>query len=205
MRADDRLPLGVRHGPPERADEENAGQRRGRRDRGENTLELSASSAFERRCLFADSVAGTGSERGARLRVLTRPPQDHFSEEALTVLQAASYTVDDRSDRMGLRLRGATIAYSHSADMISDATPMGTLQVPPSGLPILLMADRQTTGGYPQVATVITADLGLAGQLAPGDSVSFTVCSRAEAIAALIAAERILLNIEGRADERTTR
>ena len=69
--------------------------------------------------------------------------------------------------------------------MISDATVVGAVQVPPSGQPILLMADRQTTGGYPQIAVVITADLPLAGQLGPGDSVRFELCSRAEALAAL--------------------
>lgn len=69
--------------------------------------------------------------------------------------------------------------------MISGATFTGAIQVPPSGEPILLMADRQTTGGYPQIATVITADLALAGQLAPGDWVEFEVCTRSEAMAAL--------------------
>ena len=73
--------------------------------------------------------------------------------------------------------------------MISDATFTGGLQVPPSGDPILLMADRQTTGGYPQMATVITADLPLAGQLAPGDWVEFELCTRQQAIAALSAQE----------------
>jgi antagonist of KipI len=73
--------------------------------------------------------------------------------------------------------------------MISDATFIGGLQVPLSGDPILLMADRQTTGGYPQIATVVTADLPMAGQLAPGDWVEFEPCTRQEAIAALLAQE----------------
>jgi antagonist of KipI len=69
--------------------------------------------------------------------------------------------------------------------MISDAAFTGGIQIPPSGDPILLMADRQTTGGYPQIATVITADLPRAGQLAPGDWIEFALCTRVEAIAAL--------------------
>jgi allophanate hydrolase subunit 2 len=73
---------------------------------------------------------------------------------------------------------------------------MGALQVPPSGQPILLMADRQTAGGYPMIATVITADLSLAGQLAPGDSIAFTICSPGEAAEALIARERLLMAVE---------
>lgn len=70
---------------------------------------------------------------------------------------------------------------------------MGAIQVPTSGEPILLMADRQTAGGYPKIGYVITADLPLAGQLAPGDFIEFAVCSRQGAVAALIAHERQLL------------
>ena len=80
-------------------------------------------------------------------------------------------------------------------EMISDATFAGAIQVPASGEPILLMADRQTTGGYPQIATVITADLPLAAQLAPGDWIEFQVCSRADALTALVAQEGKLLAI----------
>jgi len=69
--------------------------------------------------------------------------------------------------------------------MISESTFVGGVQLPPSGDPILLMADRQTTGGYPQVAVVITADLPLAAQLGPGDWIEFESCSRRDAIAAL--------------------
>jgi antagonist of KipI len=80
--------------------------------------------------------------------------------------------------------------------MISTATFTGSIQVPPSGEPVLLMADRQTTGGYPQIATVIAADLPAAGQLAPGDRVEFVVCSRREALAALVRQEGTLLAVE---------
>ena len=86
---------------------------------------------------------------------------------------------------MGYRLDGLRLEYAAPLSMLSDATPMGSLQVPPSGWPILLMADRQTTGGYPKIATVITADLPIAGQLAPGDWIEFEACSRAAALDAL--------------------
>lgn len=86
---------------------------------------------------------------------------------------------------MGYRLNGAVLAQKDPTEMLSDATPIGSLQIPPSGLPILLMADRQTTGGYPKIATVIVADLPLAGQLAPGDWIEFVPCSRAAATEAL--------------------
>jgi antagonist of KipI len=80
--------------------------------------------------------------------------------------------------------------------MLSDATPVGAIQVPAGGQPILLMADRQTIGGYPNIATVISADLGLAGQLAPGDSISFVVCTLRDAMAALIEHEQTLMALE---------
>ena len=87
---------------------------------------------------------------------------------------------------MGLRLSSASpIPRRALGEMISDATFPGALQVPPSGHPILLMADRPTTGGYPQIAVVISADLSLAGQLMPGDRVRFEMCSMQVARAAL--------------------
>jgi antagonist of KipI len=132
----------------------------------------------------------------AKLRILPGPHLDLFPPEALRILQSMPYTIDRASDRMGFRLAGHSLGVT-SGDMISDATPMGTLQILPSGLPMLLMADRQTTGGYPQIATVITADLRIAGQMAAGDTVSLSLCSPADAMAALIAQERTLLNLEG--------
>jgi allophanate hydrolase subunit 2 len=120
-----------------------------------------------------------------------RGPQDeYFDESAFDILQRTRFTISRQSDRMGYRLLSTNRIPNPESripagSMISDATFIGGLQIPPSGDPILLMADRQTTGGYPQIATVITADLPLAGQLAPGDWIEFTLCTRAEAIAAL--------------------
>jgi KipI family sensor histidine kinase inhibitor len=125
------------------------------------------------------------SPGGARLRVMRGPQDDWFDQAAFDTLQRARFTISSQSDRMGYRLTGTAVTRP-SGQMISDATFTGGLQVPPSGDPILLMADRQTTGGYPQIAIVITADLPLAGQLAPGDWVEFELCTREQAIAALI-------------------
>jgi KipI family sensor histidine kinase inhibitor len=136
------------------------------------------------------TVRATG---GARLRVIPGPQDDFFDASALEILQRSRFVVSPQSDRMGYRLHGASIARPDDREMISDAAFTGGVQVPPSGQPILLMADRQTTGGYPQIAVVITADLPLAAQLAPGDWVEFRICSRAEAISALVAEEARLL------------
>jgi antagonist of KipI len=140
----------------------------------------------------------SASSGPARLRVLPGPQQDLFAADALDILQSAPYTMAQNSDRMGFRLEGPTLPHAGSADIISDATPLGVLQVPASGQPILLMADRQTSGGYPKIATLITADLAVAGQLAPGDRIAFEVCTSRDAIAALIAQEQALLRAERR-------
>ena len=136
------------------------------------------------------------SGQPARIRVLPGPHTDRFSPGAMDVLQSSAYTVARESDRMGFRLTGPRIPHSNGADIISDATPVGALQVPASGQPVLLMADRQTTGGYPNLATVISADIGLAGQLAPGDTIQFEACTLQEALAALIKQERALMAVE---------
>jgi antagonist of KipI len=134
----------------------------------------------------------------ARIRVLAGPQVECFGADALDVLQSEPYRIAQNSDRMGFRLDGPRLTHARGADIISDATPLGVLQVPASGQPILLMADRQTTGGYPKIATVIAADIALAGQLAPADTISFAVCTPREAMAALIAQERALMAVEGR-------
>ena len=89
-------------------------------------------------------------------------------------------------------MTGPRLSHREGAELLSDATPIGSVQVPASGEPILLMADCQTTGGYPKIATVITADLPVAGQLAPADWIEFEVCDRQAAVAAVIAQEQAL-------------
>lgn len=132
----------------------------------------------------------------ATLRVLAGPQADFFTSDALNALQSGPYRIATNSDRMGFRLAGPRLTHSRGADTISDATPLGVLQVPSSGQPILLMADRQTTGGYPKIATVISADISIAGQLGPGDTISFALSSPREAMSALIAQERALMAVE---------
>jgi biotin-dependent carboxylase-like uncharacterized protein len=124
---------------------------------------------------------------GARLRVISGPQDEFFPSDALDVLVGTRFVVATDSDRMGFHLTSDRRITRLEREMISDATFAGAVQVPASGQPILLMADRQTTGGYPQIAVVITADLPLAGQLVPGDWVEFELCSRAQAVEALAA------------------
>ena len=125
-------------------------------------------------------------EKGsAEVRVVPAAHRDRFTDAAWDALLASRFLVTPQSNRMGYRLEGPALGHVRGADILSEATPIGAMQVPSSGQPILLMADRQTTGGYTTIANVITADLPLAGQLAPGDWLTFRACTREEAIAAL--------------------
>jgi len=134
---------------------------------------------------FPAGRALTMPDGGARVRIIRGPHDRMFTSDAFDTLVGSRFVVTAQSNRMGYRLEGPVLRHAGGADILSDATPIGSLQVPASGQPILLMADRQTTGGYPKIGTVITADLPIAGQLAPGDWIAFLECTRAEAIAAL--------------------
>lgn len=129
----------------------------------------------------------------ARLRVVPGPQDGWFQPEAMRMMAGVSFRISPRSNRMGYRLEGPPLPRSREGELISEPVGMGAIQVPAAGEPILLMADRQTAGGYPKIGHVIAADLPLAGQLAPGDFIEFLLCSRQEAVAALIARERQLL------------
>ena len=129
---------------------------------------------------------------GACVRIIRGPHELMFTPGAFDALVGSRFVVTAQSNRMGYRLEGPLIRHAGGADILSDATPIGSLQVPSSGQPILLMADRQTTGGYPKMGTVITADLPIAGQLAPGDWIAFVECTRGEAIDALMKREAAL-------------
>ena len=105
-----------------------------------------------------------------RLEVIPGPQTDAFSEAGLTTFLSSRYTLSQMSDRMGYRLEGPAIEHRASADIISDALAIGSIQVPGSGQPLIMMNDRPTTGGYTKIATVTTADLPLLAQCRPGVS-----------------------------------
>jgi antagonist of KipI len=132
--------------------------------------------------------------RGRALLRVMPGPQDHwFEPDAMRTIAGVSFRISPRSNRMGYRLQGPPLARVREGELISEPVGIGAIQVPAAGEPILLMADRQTAGGYPKIGHVIAADLPLAGQLAPGDFIEFVLCTRQEAVAALIARERQLL------------
>jgi antagonist of KipI len=133
------------------------------------------------------------SKGRALLRVMAGPQADWFEADALKTMDGVSFRISPQSNRMGYRLQGPPLVRLHDRELISEPVGIGAIQVPSAGEPILLMADRQTAGGYPKIGYVISADLPLAGQLAPGDFIEFNLCTQQEAVAALIARERQLL------------
>jgi antagonist of KipI len=115
------------------------------------------------------------------IRVVLGPHLSDFSDEAISTFLSSSYEVTPQSDRMGYRLKGPKIEHKTSADIISEAIPLGGIQVPANGEPIILMADRQTTGGYTRIATVISSDIPLLAQALPGAQIRFKAVSVEEA------------------------
>jgi len=104
------------------------------------------------------------------IHVVLGPQDDYFTDEGMATFLSGEYQVGPTSDRMGYRLQGPEIAHKGRADIISDGIPLGAVQVPANRQPIVMMADRQTTGGYPKIATVISADIPLLAQCLPGQS-----------------------------------
>lgn len=127
--------------------------------------------------------AGRRHEGEAVLRVVWGPQDDYFTAKARATLESSAFTVGDASDRMGYRLEGPTLEHrdAGSRQILSDGNTLGSIQVPPNGLPIVMLADRATTGGYPKIATVVTADVPRLAQLVPGEKVRFRSVTLAEA------------------------
>jgi biotin-dependent carboxylase-like uncharacterized protein len=108
-----------------------------------------------------------------RFRAIAGPQSDYFSEQEIAAFFDSDYRVAAGSDRMGMRLEGRQLAHARGFNITSDAIAPGSIQVPGSGQPIVLLADRQTTGGYPKIATVISADLAALGRVPIGASIAF--------------------------------
>jgi allophanate hydrolase len=115
------------------------------------------------------------------IRVILGPQQEYFTEGAIATLLAGEFRVSQNADRMGMRLDGPRLAQKSGWDIVSDAIPTGAIQVPGSGQPILLLSDHQTTGGYPKIACVVSADLPRVGRRRPGDLLRFAAVGIEEA------------------------
>ncbi|HZS33748.1 MAG TPA: biotin-dependent carboxyltransferase family protein [Methylomirabilota bacterium] len=118
-------------------------------------------------------------------RVILGPQADRFTADGIAAFLGAAYEVTPQADRMGYRLKGPLITHARGHDIVSDGIPLGGIQVPGEGQPIVLLVDRQTTGGYTKIATVIGVDIGRIGQTRPGQRVRFREVGLEEAHAAL--------------------
>lgn len=120
-------------------------------------------------------------EPGKVLRVTDGPQSDMFPESCRSQFFGSVYRVGEESNRVGLRLQGAPLGVPTSGRMITEGVALGSIQLPPGGQPVILFVEQQTTGGYPKIANVISADLASIGQLRPGDEIRFEKIAMCEA------------------------
>lgn len=171
---------------------------------------LSGLGGFEGRALRAGDVLGIGPGNtpfkkravspealallapGETLRVTPGPQEDWFSEGARGLFYGSRYSVAEESDRMGVRLQGEPIACAIATNMATEGVPLGAIQVPAGGQPIILFVEQQTTGGYPKIANVISADMHSLGQLRPRDMVRFERVEMGTARSLLVEQEQML-------------
>jgi biotin-dependent carboxylase-like uncharacterized protein len=118
------------------------------------------------------------------IRIVPGPQDDYFTPEAMAAFLSADWSVSTRNDRMAFFLDGPAVRHAAGHDIVSDGIVMGAIQVPGDGRPIVLMADRQPTGGYPKIATVIGPDLGRLAQARPGSLFRFVQVGLEQAVAA---------------------
>ncbi|WP_153732129.1 5-oxoprolinase subunit C family protein [Sporosarcina obsidiansis] len=130
------------------------------------------------------------------IRMIEGTEFERFDDSSIEAFLNTPYIVTPHSNRMGSRLEGPSILLKEKFELLSEGVTFGTVQIPPSGKPIILMADRQTTGGYPKIGQVITADLGSLSQLKPGGKLRFEVVSHSEAERLLLLKEEIIREIE---------
>ncbi|TYR79365.1 biotin-dependent carboxyltransferase family protein [Priestia megaterium] len=135
-------------------------------------------------------------EANPTIRTLQGAEFQWFTEESQQAFFDQPFTVTPQSDRMGYRLKGRTLLFKNEKELLSSAVTFGTIQVPKEGNPIVLLADHQTTGGYPRIGQVATVDLPILAQIPPGKQVAFKLISLQEAQRLLIQQEKQLDHIK---------
>jgi biotin-dependent carboxylase-like uncharacterized protein len=123
-------------------------------------------------------------EESGPIRIMLGPQDDYFTPDSIRLFLESEFTISPQADRMGFQLTGPKLEHAKGFNIVSDGIVDGHIQVPGSGQPIVLMRDRQTAGGYPKIATVISADLPRFAQMRPGAGVRFRAVGRDEAMAA---------------------
>jgi biotin-dependent carboxylase-like uncharacterized protein len=131
-------------------------------------------------------------EESGPIRIIFGPQKDFFKEESIQEFLGSSYTITRDADRMGIRLDGPVLKHERGYNIVSDGIVTGAIQVPGTGKPIVLLADHQTTGGYPKMATVISADISRMGRLKPGSKIQFIEVTADEAQKARFEHEKMI-------------
>jgi len=129
------------------------------------------------------------------VRVLPGPENTLFDKKSLVSFETSEYKIATASNRMGYRMEGLALQTFHPVNLLSSGIVPGTIQVPPNGQPIVLLADAQTTGGYPRIANVISADLSFLAQQKPGDCLRFRMVTLAQAHDLWIQKENMFANL----------
>ena len=139
------------------------------------------------------------------LRVLLGPQESRFERASIAAFLSSEYCVSSQSDRSGLRLEGQALKHTDGYDLTSEGIVAGSIQIPGTGLPVILIGDHPTVGGYPKIATVISADLAAAGRLRIGSHVRFDAVSEAEATRARTDLQAMMNRAIASISERNTR
>ncbi|MEQ9332042.1 biotin-dependent carboxyltransferase family protein [Thalassobaculum sp.] len=147
----------------------------------------------ERRCADRSWAREAGPAR-----VMLGPQDDYFTADSIAAFFDTEYRITREADRMGMRLDGPALTHARGHDIVSDGIATGAIQVPGNGRPIVLLADHQTTGGYPKLGTVISADVPRLGRLRPGDALRFARVEVEEAEAARRALEERIARVVDR-------
>jgi antagonist of KipI len=166
----------------------------GRAVRRDDVLRLGTPARVRARAVPARAIPDWRAE--PVLRVVLGPQADRFTDEGIAAFLGGTYEVLPQSDRMGARLSGPRIAHARGHDIISDGIALGAVQVPGDGQPIVLLVDRQSTGGYTKIATVCSFDIPRVGQAKPGQRVRFSAVDVAEAQQLSRAAAVDIANVE---------
>jgi allophanate hydrolase len=143
----------------------------GRRLQKDDVVPLRLAAADERGERALRQPLGLGFDQP--VRVVLGPQADYFTDDAVQTFLSSEYVVSAQADRMGFRLDGPALAHVKGYNIVSDGLVPGSIQVPGSGRPIIMMVDNQTTGGYPKIATVISADIPVVGRRRPGRKIRF--------------------------------
>ena len=153
-----------------------------------------ATPSFRKRTIAPKMLEHLHARKG--MRVTDGPQSDWFAKSAWNTFCESAFRVTEQSNRMGIRLEGPPIPLDSPREMITEGVSLGAVQVPPSGQPIILFVEQQTTGGYPKIANVISADVHSLGQLRPRDSIRFERIEMSAARSLLMEQEALLASKE---------